>query len=136
MAQVQQRKLVHKQFNSPIALYSDENVQDKLNKELKLLSNGAVGWVSNPLMMSAINFPSPHSFLRHSFIIHKYLRFYCLLIERAQDVRCVSSSVMYNHEKKIKRKKSWQKTPNCSRLVTFSPIVWWDEMKADIYFSD
>lgn len=59
MAQVQQRKLVHKQFNSPIALYSDENVQDKLNKELKLLSNGAVGWVSNSLMMSAINFPLP-----------------------------------------------------------------------------
>lgn len=62
MAQVQQRKLVHKQFNSPIALYSDENVQDKLNKELKLLSNGAVGWVLNSLMMSAINFPSPPFF--------------------------------------------------------------------------
>lgn len=42
MAQVQ-RKIVHKQFNSPIALYSDRNVKETLNRELKTLNNGAVG---------------------------------------------------------------------------------------------
>jgi len=42
MAQLQ-RKLVHKQFNSPIALYSDTNVKETLNRELKILNNGAVG---------------------------------------------------------------------------------------------
>ncbi|CRL00111.1 CLUMA_CG013392, isoform A [Clunio marinus] len=42
MAQVQ-RRIVHKQFNSPIALYSDTNVKETLNRELKLLDNGAVG---------------------------------------------------------------------------------------------
>lgn len=46
MAQVQ-RKIVHKQFNSPIALYSDTNVKETLDRELKLLNNGAVGWVWN-----------------------------------------------------------------------------------------
>lgn len=42
-----QRKLVHKQFNSPIALYSDVNVKETLDRELRQLNNGAVGWVSN-----------------------------------------------------------------------------------------
>lgn len=44
MAQVQ-RRIVHKQFNSPIALYSDTNVKETLDRELKTLNNGAVGWV-------------------------------------------------------------------------------------------
>jgi len=30
-----QRKLVHKQFNSPMGLYSQENVKATLNRELK-----------------------------------------------------------------------------------------------------
>lgn len=38
-----QRKLVHKQFNSPIGLYSDNNVKSTLNRELKAFSNGAMG---------------------------------------------------------------------------------------------
>jgi Domain of unknown function (DUF4749) len=42
MADVQ-RKLVHKQFNSPIGLYSQQNIQETLDRELKVLSNGAVG---------------------------------------------------------------------------------------------
>lgn len=42
MAQVQ-RRLVHKQFNSPIGLYSDRNVRETLDRELKVLSNGVVG---------------------------------------------------------------------------------------------
>lgn len=44
MASVQ-RRIVHKQFNSPIAMYSDNNVKETLNRELKVLSSGAVGWV-------------------------------------------------------------------------------------------
>lgn len=44
MASVQ-RRIVHKQFNSPIAMYSDTNVKETLNRELKVLSSGAVGWV-------------------------------------------------------------------------------------------
>lgn len=42
MASVQ-RRIVHKQFNSPIAMYSDNNVKETLNRELKVLSSGAVG---------------------------------------------------------------------------------------------
>ncbi len=42
MASVQ-RKVVHKQFNSPIALYSDVNIKETLDKELKALGNGVVG---------------------------------------------------------------------------------------------
>jgi hypothetical protein len=42
MAQVQ-RRIVHKQFNSPIALYSDTNVKETLDRELKQLGNGAIG---------------------------------------------------------------------------------------------
>lgn len=38
-----QRKLVHKQFNSPIGLYSDNNVKSTLNRELKAFSNGTMG---------------------------------------------------------------------------------------------
>jgi hypothetical protein len=42
MASVQ-RKIVHKQFNSPIALYSDTNIKATLDRELKSLGNGVVG---------------------------------------------------------------------------------------------
>ncbi|PSN46652.1 hypothetical protein C0J52_07079, partial [Blattella germanica] len=35
--------LVNKQFNSPIKLYSPENVQEALNKHTQALSNGAIG---------------------------------------------------------------------------------------------
>lgn len=47
MAQVAQRRIVHKQFNSPIGLYSNQNVKETLDRELKTLNNGAVGWVWN-----------------------------------------------------------------------------------------
>lgn len=36
-------KLVNKQFNSPINLYSPQNVQETLDKQTKILANGAVG---------------------------------------------------------------------------------------------
>lgn len=36
-------KLVNKQFNSPINLYSESNVKEILERETQLLSNGAVG---------------------------------------------------------------------------------------------
>lgn len=35
--------LVNKQFNSPIKLYSPENVADALEKQKQILANGAVG---------------------------------------------------------------------------------------------
>lgn len=38
-----QKKLVHNQFNSPIGLYSDDNVRETLDRELKVLANGQVG---------------------------------------------------------------------------------------------
>jgi hypothetical protein len=38
-----QRQLVHKQFNSPIALYSDRNIKETLDRELKILQPGVVG---------------------------------------------------------------------------------------------
>lgn len=38
-----QRRLVHKQFNSPINIYSQRNVQDVLDRELKQLANGTIG---------------------------------------------------------------------------------------------
>jgi len=38
-----QRKLVHKQFNSPIGLYSDNNIKSTLNRDLKAFSNGSMG---------------------------------------------------------------------------------------------
>ncbi|CAG9800052.1 unnamed protein product [Chironomus riparius] len=44
-----QRKLVHKQFNSPIALYSDNNVKETLDRELRQLGNGAIGNSLNTL---------------------------------------------------------------------------------------
>ena len=37
----QQRKLVHKQFNSPMGLYSDQNVKETLDREIKAF--GGVG---------------------------------------------------------------------------------------------
>ncbi|XP_061710801.1 DNA translocase FtsK isoform X2 [Cydia pomonella] len=36
-------KIVHKQFNSPIGLYSQKNIQETLNKHLSNLDNGGVG---------------------------------------------------------------------------------------------
>lgn len=42
MAAVQKR-IVHKQFNSPIGLYSENNIKQVLDRELKQLSNGSVG---------------------------------------------------------------------------------------------
>ncbi|KAI5632184.1 hypothetical protein NE865_15094 [Phthorimaea operculella] len=36
-------KIVHKQFNSPIGLYSQNNIQETLNKHLQNLDNGSVG---------------------------------------------------------------------------------------------
>nr|XP_021203032.1 altered inheritance of mitochondria protein 3 isoform X2 [Bombyx mori] len=36
-------KIVHKQFNSPIGLYSQQNIKETLNKHLKNLDNGSVG---------------------------------------------------------------------------------------------
>jgi len=42
MAAVQKR-IVHKQFNSPIAMYSNNNIQQVLDRELKQLSNGTIG---------------------------------------------------------------------------------------------
>uniref|UniRef100_A0A336KP66 CSON013734 protein n=1 Tax=Culicoides sonorensis TaxID=179676 RepID=A0A336KP66_CULSO len=45
MAAVQQpqRRLVHKQFNSPLGLYSQQNVQTVLDQHIKTLDNGTVG---------------------------------------------------------------------------------------------
>ncbi|XP_053604131.1 TGF-beta-activated kinase 1 and MAP3K7-binding protein 3-like isoform X7 [Plodia interpunctella] len=36
-------KIVHKQFNSPIGLYSQQNIKETLNKHLQNLDNGTVG---------------------------------------------------------------------------------------------
>lgn len=49
MAAVQKR-IVHKQFNSPIGLYSENNIKQVLDRELKQLSNGSVGidFANNP----------------------------------------------------------------------------------------
>ncbi|XP_045466748.1 PDZ and LIM domain protein Zasp-like isoform X2 [Harmonia axyridis] len=38
-----QPKLVNKQFNSPIGLYSQQNIQEVLEKDLQVLTNGGVG---------------------------------------------------------------------------------------------
>uniref|UniRef100_A0A1B6D7Z3 Zasp-like motif domain-containing protein n=1 Tax=Clastoptera arizonana TaxID=38151 RepID=A0A1B6D7Z3_9HEMI len=35
--------LVNKQFNSPIRLYSPQNIAETLNKQTQVLANGAVG---------------------------------------------------------------------------------------------
>ncbi|XP_018560811.1 mediator of RNA polymerase II transcription subunit 15 isoform X5 [Anoplophora glabripennis] len=43
-------KLVNKQFNSPIGLYSPQNIQEVLERETQILANGAVG----------INFNNPN----------------------------------------------------------------------------
>ena len=37
------KKIVHKQYNSPLSLYSPEAVSETLNRHTKLLGNGAVG---------------------------------------------------------------------------------------------
>lgn len=36
-------KLVNKQFNSPINLYSPQSVKETLERQTQVLSNGAVG---------------------------------------------------------------------------------------------
>ncbi|XP_044757693.1 uncharacterized protein LOC123315864 isoform X3 [Coccinella septempunctata] len=38
-----QPKLVNKQFNSPIGLYSQQNIQEVLDRDLQVLTNGGVG---------------------------------------------------------------------------------------------
>lgn len=39
-----QQRLVNKQFNSPIGLYSESNVREILDRESQMLANGAVGY--------------------------------------------------------------------------------------------
>lgn len=36
-------KFVNKQFNSPINLYSPQAIQESLEKQTQVLSNGAIG---------------------------------------------------------------------------------------------
>ncbi|KYB29203.1 hypothetical protein TcasGA2_TC000576 [Tribolium castaneum] len=36
-------RLVNKQFNSPIGLYSEQNIREVIERESQILSNGAVG---------------------------------------------------------------------------------------------
>jgi hypothetical protein len=43
-------RLVNKQFNSPIGLYSEQNIREVIQRESQILSNGAVG----------INFNNPN----------------------------------------------------------------------------
>ncbi|XP_063700514.1 probable serine/threonine-protein kinase DDB_G0280133 isoform X3 [Culicoides brevitarsis] len=43
MAATPQRRLVHKQFNSPLGLYSQTNVQHVLDQHIKELDNGTIG---------------------------------------------------------------------------------------------
>lgn len=38
-----QPRLVNKQFNSPIGLYSQQNVQEVLDRDMQILTNGGVG---------------------------------------------------------------------------------------------
>ncbi|BFF98823.1 mediator of RNA polymerase II transcription subunit 12 [Drosophila madeirensis] len=50
-----QRKLVHKQFNSPMGLYSQENVKDTLNRELKAFGGEGIeidDQISKPLNLA------------------------------------------------------------------------------------
>ncbi|KAK0098041.1 hypothetical protein PV326_011576 [Microctonus aethiopoides] len=49
----QMPKLVNKQFNSPINLYSPQNIQETLDRQTKILSNGAVGIDFNQLAKPA-----------------------------------------------------------------------------------
>lgn len=42
-------KIVHKQFNSPIGLYSQQNIKETLNKHLQNLDNGTVGFVTQTI---------------------------------------------------------------------------------------
>lgn len=39
----QKAKLVNKQFNSPINLYSPQAIQETLDRQTQVLANGAVG---------------------------------------------------------------------------------------------
>lgn len=39
----QRTMFVNKQFNSPINLYSPQAIQEALNRQTQVLSNGAVG---------------------------------------------------------------------------------------------
>lgn len=75
MAQVQ-RRIVHKQFNSPIALYSDTNIKATLDRELKSLGNGAVGWVLFLSSSSSCIFlyfiSSPYQFTFHWVFTHTH----------------------------------------------------------------
>lgn len=45
-------RLVNKQFNTPINLYSQKNIQDVMDRETQILSNGAVGWVSQSFVVA------------------------------------------------------------------------------------
>ncbi|KAL3277993.1 hypothetical protein HHI36_013335 [Cryptolaemus montrouzieri] len=38
-----QPKLVNKQFNTPIGLYSQQNIQEVLERDMQILTNGGVG---------------------------------------------------------------------------------------------
>lgn len=38
-----QPRLVNKQFNTPIGLYSEQNVREVLQREQQILANGAIG---------------------------------------------------------------------------------------------
>lgn len=68
MASVQ-RKIVHKQFNSPIALYSDTNIKATLDRELRSLGNGVVGWVLFIIINFFLLFLLRESFSRLIIII-------------------------------------------------------------------
>jgi hypothetical protein len=92
-----QRKLVHKQFNSPIALYSDVNIKDTLDRELKTLGNGVVGWV-NFLFLSIITaFNERIPFNSYSYALSSPVRFFywvsvdCLLSHIFRLILSISS---------------------------------------------
>lgn len=79
MAQVQ-RRIVHKQFNSPIALYSDTNVKETLDRELKTLNNGAVGWVCKEERIFITNiYTSSLGYLPSSWKISEFIGLECLV---------------------------------------------------------
>ncbi|XP_017772893.1 PREDICTED: protein app1-like isoform X2 [Nicrophorus vespilloides] len=52
----QMPKLVNKQFNTPIGLYSEKNVREILDRESQMLANGAVGInFNNPMVSKPAN---------------------------------------------------------------------------------
>ncbi|GJQ83326.1 hypothetical protein Trydic_g15963 [Trypoxylus dichotomus] len=52
----QYQKLVNKQYNSPINLYSDKNVREILERETRVLANGAIGIdFNNPMTNKPAN---------------------------------------------------------------------------------